>query len=282
MRLFRSVCLLLCVAALPACATRAPGLSGAAVPVADAPRSEAETLAFAASSDDERSLFPLSHSFLPARRSSLAGRTLSVASIEDIDLADGEVVITFDDGPMPEKTPKILDALAEAGVGATFLMVGQMASAHPEIARQVAAGGHTVGTHTERHPNLRTMSFEAALAEIRRGEASVAKALGEPPAPFFRFPYLADTKALRARLATEAMVPLDVDIDSKDYFRDAPDTVMARTLGVLQAKRKGIILFHDIQARTAALLPDFLKELDRLGFKVVDLKPADEVRLASR
>ena len=197
----------------------------------------------------------------------------------------GEVVLTFDDGPMPGKTPKILDALEEAGVGATFLMVGQMAKAYPAIAREVAAKGHTIGTHTESHPNLRTMGTEAAMAEIRRGEASVSKALapgGFSPAPFFRFPYLADTQALRGRLAGEGVVTIDVDIDSKDYFKSGPQQVSARTMASLRRKGGGIILFHDLQTRTAAMLPGFLAELKRNGYSVVHIVPRrGPLRLAS-
>ncbi|WP_246217628.1 polysaccharide deacetylase family protein [Jiella pacifica] len=223
--------------------------------------------------------FPLFQSFQPPVGSSLSGRTIAVSRYSDIALRDKEVVLTFDDGPMPGKTHKILAALSDHGVGATFLMVGQMAKAYPNIAREVAEAGHTIGTHTYRHANLRTMSDAAAMAEIRKGELSVADALrpiGMRPAPFFRFPYLADTASLRHRLASDGIVAIDVDIDSKDYFRDAPETVRDRTLRTLDKHGRGIILMHDIQGRAAAMLPGFLAELEKRGYKVVRLVPADE------
>ncbi len=162
-------------------------------------------------------------------------------------------------------------------------MVGQMAKAYPKIAQEVAEAGHTIGTHTYRHANLRTMSDAAAMAEIRKGAMSVAQALepiGRRPAPFFRFPYLADTAHLRRDLANEGIVAIDVDIDSKDYFRDAPSTVRERTLHALEKHGRGIILMHDIQARTAAMLPRFLEELQKRGYKVVRLVPAGEAQVA--
>ena len=228
-------------------------------------------------SNDAETAFPLFQSFQPPVGSALSGRTIAVARYSDIALRPKEVVLTFDDGPMPGKTHKILQALRDYGVGATFLMVGQMAKTYPKIAQDVAQAGHTIGTHTFRHANLRTMSDAAAMAEIRKGEISVADALkpiGMRPAPFFRFPYLADTSRLRHELAAEGVVAIDVDIDSKDYFRDAPATVRDRTLRTLEKHGQGIILMHDIQARTAAMLPSFLAELQKRGYKVVRLVPA--------
>ncbi len=235
------------------------------------------TLLSFASQQSAADRFPLYRSYAPFSSSPLNGRTMQVARLSDIALLDKEVVLTFDDGPMPGKTETILKALDDHGVGATFMMVGEMARAYPQIARKVAAAGHTIGTHTEHHRNLRQMGADAAIAEIRSGERSVSAALapmGAKPAPFFRFPYLADSPSLRARLAHEGLVAIDVDIDSKDYFRDAPATVAARTLKALDRHGRGIVLMHDIQARTAAMLPSFLDELQRRGYKVVRLAPA--------
>ncbi|MCB8837292.1 polysaccharide deacetylase family protein [Aurantimonas sp. VKM B-3413] len=222
--------------------------------------------------------FPLYQSFRPVSHSALNGRTIAVARISDIALRPKEVVLTFDDGPMPGKTSKILETLDDYGVGATFLMVGEMAHYHPDLVREVAQHGHTIGTHTYRHANLRTMSPDAAMAEIRKGQASVAEALapiGRRPAPFFRFPYLADTQSLRKRLASEGITTIDVDIDSKDYFRSSAESVRSRALDAVEKHGRGIILMHDIQTRTAAMLPQFLADLKSRGYTVVRLSPAD-------
>ncbi|MCY1664017.1 polysaccharide deacetylase family protein [Rhizobium sp. SL86] len=201
----------------------------------------------------------------------LAGRTIEVASISDIKLRDKEVVLTFDDGPMPKKTERILATLDEFGVKATFLMVGQMAKAYPKIAQDVAARGHTIGSHTYRHPNLRALSFEAAIEDIEKGRLAVASATHQDVG-FFRFPYLADTGKLRHWVAQDGMVVLDVQIDSKDYFTASPAAVATRTMTALRAHRKGIILLHDIHNRTAAMLPALLTQLKAEGYKVVNLR----------
>jgi len=204
----------------------------------------------------------------------LAGRTLAVASTADIVLKPGEVILTFDDGPRAGKTQAILDTLDHYGVRATFLMLGSAAKANPALAQMVAQRGHTVGSHTYDHVNLAGLSRQAALDEIARGEAAVAEALGaETLSHFFRFPYLSQTGYLRTALMHGDMVILDVDIDSKDYFKDSPDVVRAPTLARLEARGSGIILFHDIHQRTVDMLPGFLEELSARGYSVVTLVP---------
>lgn len=210
--------------------------------------------------------------------SQLTGRVLHISSIDDIKLRDREVVLTFDDGPRAHLTEKILDALDVYSVKATFLSVGRMADMHPEIIREVALRGHTVGTHTHDHENLGKINSAAAMDKIAWGYRSLVKALapiGKKPAPFFRFPYLSDTKVLRASLASDRMVVLDVDIDSEDYRKASPDQVLQRTLRRLEARGRGVILFHDIQARTAEMMPEFLDELEARGYKVVHLVPSN-------
>jgi len=206
----------------------------------------------------------------------LAGRTLAVGSTAEIILKPGEVVLTFDDGPRPGRTDAILDTLDQFGVKATFLMLGEPAEAHPETVRKVAAAGHTIGTHTFDHADLTKLSRQEALDEIAHGERAVAAALsgsGYAPAPFFRFPYLAQDGFLRTTVMQGNMVVLDVDVDSKDYYTDTPEVVMARTLSRLDARGSGIILFHDIHPRTVALLPGFLAALEERGYSVVRLVP---------
>lgn len=213
----------------------------------------------------------------PGPRTGLAGRTLRVNAIADIRLARNEVVLTFDDGPVPGRTDAILAALDRHKVKATFLMVGRMARNHPALVRKVAARGHAIGSHTQNHPNLRSMSVDRALDEIAQGRQSVAAALiptGMKAAPFFRFPYLSDTPALRRHLATKGVVVFDVNIDSKDYFVSSPDQVRARTLAAVKARGSGIILLHDLHQRTVAMLPKLLDDLHAAGFKVVNIQPS--------
>lgn len=209
----------------------------------------------------------------PGRKSfgSLAGRTLTVSSISEIRLADKEVILTFDDGPIPGKTDQVLATLRQYGVKATFLMVGQMASNYPAIARRVVAQGHSIGGHTYNHANLANAGYTRALTDIANGNAAVSRVTGTPVG-FFRFPYLADTGALRQAAADRGLVILDVDIDSKDYFKLSPETLAANTMARVRAKRRGIILMHDIHGRTAAMLPTLLAQLKAGGYKVVALQ----------
>lgn len=224
---------------------------------------------------------PLTQQPMPERifsSANLGGRTLAVGSTADIILRPGEVVLTFDDGPRPGKTDEILATLDDFGVKATFLMLGSAAQAHPRLAQQVALHGHAVGSHTFDHVDLSALSRQAALDEIAKGERAVALALsgaGQAPSPFFRFPYLSQTGFLRTNLMQGSVVVLDVDIDSKDYYKDTPEAVAQRTLARLESRGSGIILFHDIHQRTVDMLPMFLAELDQRGYTVVRLVPKD-------
>lgn len=206
----------------------------------------------------------------------LAGRTVTVGSVADLRLRKHEVALTFDDGPVPGRTPAVLDALDKAGVKATFLMVGQMARSYPGLVREVAMRGHTIGTHSQSHANLTQISPANAQAQIDSGIKNVSDALVPTryrAAPFFRFPYLASTPALRRQLAARGITVIDADIDSKDYFQSSPEQVRQRTLARVEARGSGIILMHDIHARTGKMLPALLADLKERGYKVVRLVP---------
>jgi peptidoglycan/xylan/chitin deacetylase (PgdA/CDA1 family) len=190
-------------------------------------------------------------------------------------LGPREVVITIDDGPMPGVTDRILAALRGACVKATFFMVGTMAAAHPALAREVLAAGHTVGTHSYSHPvTLAALSYEAGAAQIDRGIEAVTKALGRPPAPFFRFPGLGHTPALTAKLAKMHVGVFGVDAMAFDWALKTPEAVRQRALHELEKHNGGILLIHDIQPQTAAMLPQLLKDMQARGFRIVHIVPA--------
>jgi peptidoglycan/xylan/chitin deacetylase (PgdA/CDA1 family) len=201
----------------------------------------------------------------------LAGRTLEVSSLADLKLQDKEVILSFDDGPIPGRTDKVLAILDQFGVKGAFMMVGEMAEMHPALARKVAQDGNTIGSHTYDHANLDSLSFDAAMAEVIKGELAVTKATGTDVS-FFRFPYLAESHRLRAAVAMRDMVVMDVDIDSKDYFTTTPVSITQRTMNLLHKRGRGIILMHDIHKRTATMLPTLLSKLETEGYKVVTLK----------
>lgn len=186
-----------------------------------------------------------------------------------------EVVLTFDDGPMPWVTKSILDTLDAYCTKAMFFSVGRMAITYPRTVRDILARGHTLGSHTFSHPlHMPHMQPEKATAEIERGLAAVSEAAGGPVTPFFRFTGLADSPALLAYLATRHMASFSVDTVSNDsYIRD-PKQLIERTLAEVERKKGGIILFHDIKTATAKALPEILSRLKAKGYRVVQVTSA--------
>ena len=200
---------------------------------------------------------------------------------DGLPLADKEVVLTFDDGPLPAYTASILRTLAEECVRATFFMVGRMARANPEWVRRAYNAGHSIGTHTLAHrPLFNFLPEETAIEEIERGIAAVGEALGEPRAlaPFFRFPGLRTSAAMERYLAGRGVMIWSIDLHGDDWRAISADEVVERVMHKLARKRRGIVLLHDIQARTALALPKLLRRLKAGGYRVVHAVPAGERR----
>jgi peptidoglycan/xylan/chitin deacetylase (PgdA/CDA1 family) len=194
---------------------------------------------------------------------------------ESLPLEDHEVVLTFDDGPLPPRTNHVLDTLASECVKATFFLVGKMATTYPDVVRKIVAAGHTVGTHSQNHPlRLHRVPLAKAEQEISDGIASVTSVLGEPPAPFFRIPGLARTGAIDQYLASQNLMTWSADFPADDWTRISPAQVYSRALQRVEAYGKGILLLHDIQARTVEALPALLHELKRRGYRIVHVVPA--------
>jgi peptidoglycan-N-acetylglucosamine deacetylase len=187
-------------------------------------------------------------------------------------LANREVVLTFDDGPMRVHTRSILDTLATHCTKATFFMLGRMAIADPGMVKEVARRGHTVASHTWSHANLQKQSPLEGQVEIETGVSAVQQALGKPIAPFFRFPFLRDTQPTLAHLKSRSLATFGIDVDSRDFETKDPVSLSDRVVADLVAKRKGILLLHDIHPVTAAALPMILAELKQHGFKIVHVK----------
>lgn len=202
---------------------------------------------------------------------------------QSLPLADKEVVITFDDGPMPRYSIPILDILAAQCVRATYFLVGEMARAYPAVVRRIYEAGHSIGTHTEDHPSrLQKLPIEKVRQEIDEGIADVAAALGDPTelAPFFRIPGLARSDAIERELAARSLVVFSSDTVADDWHhRIRPAEIVRRAMSRLQARGKGILLLHDIHAATVAALPGLLKELKDAGFHVVHVVPAQGERV---
>jgi len=196
---------------------------------------------------------------------------------ESLPLADKEVVLTFDDGPVPIYTDRILETLAAECVKATFFVVGRQARAYPAEVRKVYNEGHTVASHSQTHPLIFTrLPVGAAVQEIEQGAASVSAALGDPRAlaPFFRFPGLGRSRAIEAYLANRQMMVWSADFPADDWTHISGDEVMRRALERIERRGKGILLLHDIQPATALMLPHLLRELKTLGYHIVQVVPS--------
>lgn len=228
----------------------------------------------------------------PAAACSDAEGGLAVSRVVEIDASNGplygdlsrfakeesflqpkEVVLTFDDGPMPWITKSILDTLDKYCTKATWFAVGRMAIAYPSSVKDIMARGHTMGTHTWSHPlNLRRIGLEKATDQIERGFAAVALAAGQPIAPFFRFPGLSDSDPMLAHLQARGIAAFTVDVVSNDSYIGDASRLAQYTIRQIEARQGGIVLFHDIKAATAKALPTILAALKAKGYKVVHMR----------
>ncbi len=195
-------------------------------------------------------------------------------------LDDHEIVLTFDDGPSAQTTPRILDALAAECVMATFFLVGRNAEALPALVKREVAEGHTVAHHTYSHPakTLRQISVKAAQEEIIKGFEADDKAAygtfsGTPKVPFFRFPGFADTPELVAWLAARNIGVFGADFWGSDWLDMTPEKELSLILARIEQEKRGILLLHDTKQQTAAMLPALLRELKQRGYKIVSLTP---------
>lgn len=226
------------------------------------------------------------------------GRGLGVSRIIEVDASNGplygdiskytkeedilgpkEVVLTFDDGPMPWITKSILDTLDKFCTKATFFSVGRMALAYPHSVKDIIRRGHTLGGHTWSHPlNMRRYSLPKARDQIERGFSAIALAAGQPIAPFFRFPGLSDSDPMLKHLQNRGIATFTVDVVSNDSYIRSPSYLADYTLRKLNARGGGIMLFHDIKPATAKALPAILRRIKARGYKVVHLRAAEPLK----
>lgn len=197
---------------------------------------------------------------------------------ETLPLADREVVLTFDDGPLGAYTTRILDLLAADCVKATYFLVGTMAQNNPALVQRIQREGHTIGTHSRSHPlTFDRMPLENAQREIDGGISLVQAALGDHGklAPFFRIPGLLRSSPVEAELAKRNLVTWSVDLVADDWHRGiTADDIANRALRRIQARGRGILLLHDIHPATALAMPKILRGLKAGGYRIVHVVPA--------
>jgi peptidoglycan/xylan/chitin deacetylase (PgdA/CDA1 family) len=200
-------------------------------------------------------------------------------------LREGEVVLTFDDGPWPKNTPAVLAALAAHCTKAIFFPIGLHATYEPGILKQVAAAGHAVGSHTWCHQDLSKTKGRCNINgkvqaveydpkdEIEKGISAVRWAVGGPTAPYFRFPALRQPPELIEYLGKRNIGIFSADLDSFDFKMRKPEQVRQSVMAKLKKNGKGIVLMHDFQHATAEAAMDLLNDLKAGGYKVVFMKP---------
>jgi peptidoglycan/xylan/chitin deacetylase (PgdA/CDA1 family) len=194
-------------------------------------------------------------------------------------LAPGEIALTIDDGPDPVHERMVLDILDRHCLKATFFMVGWYAAAHPELVREVAARGHTIGTHTWLHPNnLRRLSAGHAHSEIDRGVSAVEAALASAQAgdqarflPLFRFPGLNDSRPLLSWVGDQRLGVISADFGADDWKGISAAEIQRRALKEAAQSHGGVLILHETRAHTVEALSDLITAFEQRGYRFVQL-----------
>ena len=191
-------------------------------------------------------------------------------------LQRGEVVLTFDDGPHPRRTPAILDALAAECTEAAFFLRGDKAADYPALVRQIAERGHAIGGHGWAHANLTELDLEDAAVDIDRGQRAIEAAFlpssAEVPIDLFRFPFVARTRELSALLVEKNLIDITVTTDGADWTDiSAADSVDRILAGLNKQGDRGIIVLHDPFAGSLEKTQLLLTRLKDEGYRIVAL-----------
>jgi len=174
-----------------------------------------------------------------------------------------EVLFTFDDGPNPTTTPKVLDILAKHHIKAVFFMVGEMVDTRnkkvPEIVARILREGHVIANHTMTHKDLcRVKQIETAVAEIDDGKAAIEKVAGIPLV-WFRAPFGVRCERLETLLAERSISHMHWDLDPQEWKHgDKAKTVSYVTGSLERSSGRNVLLMHDIKPVTVAALPEIL------------------------
>jgi len=174
------------------------------------------------------------------------------------------IALTFDDGPHPDLTPRLLDILRQNGVRATFFVVGRNVKAYPEIARRIVAEGHEIANHSWSHPPLNKLGAAGLRHEIEETNAVIESVTGRRPANM-RPPYGALNPHVREYLTKGQNMNIILwSVDPLDWKRPGAQ-VVARRL-VEGATPGGILLAHDIHPGTVEAMPDVIAQLKARGY----------------
>ncbi|EPE62774.1 polysaccharide deacetylase family protein [Exiguobacterium sp. S17] len=192
----------------------------------------------------------------------------SIPARKPIDPNGKYVALTFDDGPHPTVTPKVLEALEAYNAHATFFMLGSQIEFYPEVAKRVATAGHELANHTEHHPNLTQLSASGIEVELEKVDERIDELTGERTR-LVRPPYGAKNEVVERVLETRGQTLALWTVDSLDWsHRDASQMHKLIMDGV---HPNAVVLMHDIHTSTADGLPRVLASLKREGYTFVTM-----------
>jgi peptidoglycan/xylan/chitin deacetylase (PgdA/CDA1 family) len=172
------------------------------------------------------------------------------------------IALTFDDGPTPGVTDRILDELKQRKITATFFMIGEKVTASPNLARRVAAEGHEIGNHTFSHPKLSSLPDQQVRLEIEQTQDIIGETVGVRPA-CFRPPYLAFRRNQASIPQAMQLSIICGNLDSRDWAQPGEDKITDTILS--QAKCGSIIICHELHAQTANCIGSVLDKLHEKG-----------------
>ena len=160
----------------------------------------------------------------------------------------GELALTFDDGPNPAWTPRLLDVLATYGVRATFFMVGNHAASEPALVRRIVAAGHLIGNHSWSHPNLALISSRRVEQELVRTSDTLQQIAGKP-VRLFRPPFGARRPIVLRTARALGMTPVLWNAMTSDWSNPSADSIAAHLIrSIDRAERSGSaanVVLHD-------------------------------------
>lgn len=174
----------------------------------------------------------------------IRGRASAIGRVARVErrAVPGAVALTFDDGPHPSSTPRVLDALAERDVRGTFFCVGRNARAHPELVARIRAEGHLIGSHSLTHPDPARTSLTRLTADYREGRRAVAEVLGADT-PVFRPPHGHLDLRSAAMVRRQGLTPWLWSVDPGDWRPDVTAGHIATVGG--RAGSGDVVLLHD-------------------------------------
>ena len=190
----------------------------------------------------------------------------NVTEQKELDPSGKYVAFTFDDGPHPNVTPRILQTLKEYNIKSTFFMLGNQVEKYPDIAKQVADNGHEIGNHTYNHPNLRKLSNEEMMEEIRSTNEIITLTTGEEPT-LLRPPYGIYTNEVLNYATTNGYSTILWSVDSLDW--KSKDASAINSVVTQHTTNGSIVLMHDIYAETADALPQLIQSLQMNGYEFI-------------